>query len=331
VTLLYTHPSSYAHETGGHPENAGRIRAIEAALERASLAGLKAVEPPRATTEQLARAHDPEHLASLEAFCASGGGMIDLDTVASEGSWEAALRSAGAACDAVDRLKAGEDTSAFCALRPPGHHAETGKAMGFCLVNQIAVAAEHARANGIERVLILDWDVHHGNGTEEIFRSSAGVLYASIHGWPLYPGTGDIAYTGDGDGEGYIVNMPVPNGSGDEVFTALVEHVVSPIAREFDPGLIAISAGFDAHADDPLASCEVTEEGFRAMSSQMAGVAMELGVPVLVCLEGGYDPGALGRSVVAMLEGVDGPLASTGADMSLADPYRERFSANWQL
>ena len=331
MTLLYTHPSSYAHETGGHPENAGRIRAIEAALDEASLPDLNAIEPPRATTEQLARAHDPAHLASIEAYCASGGGMIDLDTVTSEGSWEAALRASGAACDAVDRLLAGQDKSAFCALRPPGHHAETGKAMGFCLINQVAIAAEHARTRGADRVLIFDWDVHHGNGTEDIFKDSSDVLYASIHGWPLYPGTGDISYTGEGAGEGYTVNMPVPSGAGDELFEALTEHVVAPVARAFEPGLIAISAGFDAHADDPLASCEVTEGGYRNMAAQVAGVAAELGVPVLVCLEGGYDPGALGRSVVAMLEGLAGGSAPATADEMLAAPYRERFSEHWPV
>ena len=330
VTLLYTHPSSYEHDTGSHPENAGRIRAIEAALAKASLSGLEAVEAPRATREQLVRAHDPGHLDSVEAFCAAGGGMIDLDTVVSRGSWDAALRAAGAACDAVDRLLAGEEATAFCALRPPGHHAETGKAMGFCLVNQVAIAAEHARSRGVERVLIFDWDVHHGNGTEEIFKESEHVLYASVHGWPLYPGTGDIAYTGTGPGEGYTVNMPVPNGSGDQLFEALTEFVVAPVARAFQPGLIAISAGFDAHRDDPLASCAVTEEGYRGMATRIAAVAADLGVPVLICLEGGYDPAALGRSVVAMLEGLNGGDAAV-ADEGLAAPYRERFTANWPL
>ena len=331
MTLLYTHPASYAHETGSHPENAGRIRAIEAALDRATVPDLKPVEAPRATTEQLGRVHDAEHLAALEAFCASGGGMIDLDTVASEGSWEAALRAAGAACDAVDRLLGGEDTSAFCVLRPPGHHAETDKAMGFCLVNQIAIASEHARKRGADRVLIFDWDVHHGNGTEEIFKGSADVLYASIHGWPLYPGTGDIAYAGEGEGEGYTLNMPVPNGSGDDLFTALAGHVVAPVARAFEPGLIAISAGFDAHADDPLASCEVSDEGYRTLGSLVASIAIELGVPVLVCLEGGYDPDALGRSVVAMLDGLQAGDEPPDAGESLAAPYRERFAEFWPL
>ncbi|MDQ2676031.1 MAG: histone deacetylase [Actinomycetota bacterium] len=329
VTLLYTHPSSYEHETGTHPENAGRIRAIEKAIEEASPPGLEPTEAPRATREQLARAHEEAHLDAVESFCAAGGGMIDLDTVASRGSWEAAARAAGAACDAAERLLAGEDTTAFCALRPPGHHAEPAKAMGFCLLNQVAVAAEHARAHGAERVLIFDWDVHHGNGTEEIFKGSPDVLYASIHGWPLYPGTGDIGYTGEGAGAGYTVNMPVPNGSGDELFTALTEHVVAPIARAFEPGLIAISAGFDAHRDDPLASCDMTAAGFRAMAAQVAGVASELGVPVLVCLEGGYDPGALGQSVVAMLAGLADGTTDGGSDRALTEPYRERFAANW--
>ena len=331
MTLLYTHPASYGHETGSHPENAGRIRAIEAAIEAASVPGLAEVEAPRASQEQLNRAHDPEHLAALAAFCASGGGMIDLDTVASEGSWEAALRAAGAACDAVDRLLVGDDSSAFCALRPPGHHAERSKAMGFCLVNHVAVAAAHARARGVERVLVLDWDVHHGNGTEEIFKASPSVLYASIHGWPLYPGTGDIAYTGEGEGEGFTVNMPVPTGAGDDLFTALTDHVVAPVAREFEPGLIAISAGFDAHFADPLASCEVTEDGYREMAATMADVAAELEAPLLICLEGGYDPGALGASVVATLDAVRTGGTTGGSDTSLAEPYRERFRKHWAL
>lgn len=331
MTLLYKHPASYEHETGSHPENAGRIRAIESALADAELPGLVEAEAPRASSEQLNRAHDAEHVATLAAFCAAGGGMIDLDTVASEGSWEAALRAAGAACDAVDRLLAGEDSSAFCAFRPPGHHAERDKSMGFCLINQVAIAAEHARSQGVERALIFDWDVHHGNGTEDIFKASPRVLYASIHGWPLYPGTGDISYEGEGEGEGFTVNLPVPTGAGDELFTALTEHVVVPVAREFDPGLIAISAGFDAHAADPLASCEVTEDGYRAMAATVSDLATELEAPLLICLEGGYDPVALGASVVTTLDAVRTGGAPGGSDPSLAEPYRERFAERWAL
>jgi acetoin utilization deacetylase AcuC-like enzyme len=330
VTLVYTHPASLGHDTGSHPENAGRMRAIEEALKTAGRSDLEEVDAPQATREQLERAHDAAHLDRIESLCGAGGGMIDLDTVASEGSWEAALRASGAACDAAERLLTGEASAALCALRPPGHHAERGKAMGFCLLNNAAIAAEHARSLGSERVLIYDWDVHHGNGTEEIFKEAPEVLYASVHEWPLYPGTGDIAYRGEGEGEGFTVNLPVPAGSGDEVFCALTEHVVAPIAREFGPDLLVISAGFDAHRDDPLASCTVTERGYRGLASVCSLLAEELEVPLLVCLEGGYDPGALGRSVVATLEGIAGPDA-TGADSALAAPWRERFADRWAL
>jgi acetoin utilization deacetylase AcuC-like enzyme len=329
LTLYYSHPSSLRHETGGHPENAGRIRAIEAALGDAALE-LERLEPPRASREQLERVHTPDHVSAIEELCASGGGMIDMDTIASEGSWEAALHSAGAAADAVDRLLAGESSAAFCGLRPPGHHAERGRAMGFCLFNNIAVAAEQAiAAGGAERVLILDWDVHHGNGTEEIFSASDRVLYSSIHQWPLYPGTGAADYEGEGPGEGYTINLPVEPGADSERFLALVQHVVAPVARGFEPGLIAISAGFDAHRADPLASCLVDEDGYRQMSATVRDVAAELDVPVLACLEGGYDPDSLAASVVATLEGLAGSDAPPATDPDLAEPHRARVARRW--
>ncbi len=299
MTLYYRHPSSFAHDTGAHPENADRIRSIEAALEERDWLRAEICEAPRATREQLERAHTARHVDEMERFCADGGGMIDLDTVAVEHSWDAALRAAGAACEAVERVRAGEDRAAFCGLRPPGHHAERDKAMGFCLFNTIAVAAEHAiQATGAERVLICDWDVHHGNGTEEIFAASSDVLYSSIHQWPLYPGTGAADMRGTGPGEGYTLNLPVPAGSDSERFASLVEDVIVPAAREFRPGLIAISAGYDAHRDDPLGSCLVDEDGYGRMTAALRDVAAELDAPVLVCLEGGYDPDALAASVV---------------------------------
>ncbi len=222
--------------------------------------------------------------------------MIDVDTVASERSFEAALHAAGGAAHGAELLLAGDDRFAFCGLRPPGHHAEASRAMGFCLFNNVAVAAAHALAEGaVERVLILDWDVHHGNGTEAIFADSDRVLYASIHQWPLYPGTGSADYAGEADGEGYTVNLPVPPGSGSTEFLSLVQHVVAPIARAYRPGLIAISAGYDAHRDDPLADCRVETEGYADLAATMRDVAAELDAPLLVCLEGGYDrAGAVG-------------------------------------
>jgi acetoin utilization deacetylase AcuC-like enzyme len=301
--LYVHHRSSFLHDTGSHPENAGRLHAIEAALDGAGWPGLERVEAPAASREQLHRVHTAEHVDRIEAFCEDGGGMIDMDTIASEHSFEAALHAAGGAAWAAEQLLAGEDSFALCALRPPGHHAEAGRAMGFCLFNNVAVAAAHAiDACGAERVLILDWDVHHGNGTEAIFASSREVLYASIHQWPLYPGTGAATFRGEGAGAGYTLNLPVPPGSDTETFLGLVRDVVVPAGREFKPGLVAISAGFDAHRDDPLADCAVDDAGYAQMTGAMRDLAGELGVPVLVCLEGGYDPAALGRSVVAMAE-----------------------------
>ena len=273
MTLYYSHPASLDHRTGAHPENPERIRALEAALEGADYR-LERLESPRASSEQLERVHAPAHIGAIEEFCAAGGGMIDIDTAASPGSWEAALRAAGAACDAVDRLLAGEAPAAFCGLRPPGHHAERDRAMGFASSTTLPwPPGTRSSAAGAERVLILDWDVHHGNGTEEIFKASNQVLYASIHQWPLYPGTGAADYEGEGGG-GFTINLPVAPGADSERFRALVDHVVAPVARAFRPGLIAISAGFDAHRSDPLASCLVEEEGYWQMAATMRGVAL---------------------------------------------------------
>jgi acetoin utilization deacetylase AcuC-like enzyme len=331
VGLYFSHPSSLEHETGGHPENAGRLRAIEAALGQAGWPGLERMQAPAATREQLERVHTPEHIDAIQRFAESGGGMLDLDTIASERSFEAALHAAGGPVNATERLLAGEDQFAFCALRPPGHHAEAARAMGFCLFNNVAVAAAHAiEAGGAERVLVLDWDVHHGNGTEAIFADSDQVLYASIHQWPLYPGTGAADYVGAGTGEGYTVNMPVPPGSGSETFLSLVQHVVAPIARDFRPGLVAISAGYDAHRDDPLAECMVDTDAYGHMAATMRVLAAELGVPVLVCLEGGYDPGALAASVVRTVEALGSDEQAPEAPREPADGYAERHRERWR-
>ena len=291
--------------------------------------GLELVEAPAATRGQLERVHSAAHVDAIEAFSAKGGGMIDVDTVASEGSWEAALHAAGGAVHATERLME-EGGFAFCGMRPPGHHAERDRAMGFCLFNNVAVAAAHAVAEcGAERVLILDWDVHHGNGTEAIFYDSSEVLYSSIHQSPLYPGTGAATDFGSGAGEGYTVNLPVPPGSGPDEFLALVQHVVAPIAREWRPGLLCISAGYDAHRDDPLANCEVDDAGYWDMAATMRELAGELGVPLLICLEGGYSLAALARSVVVTLEAVSGEGDPREAPIEPAAPYRERLARFW--
>jgi acetoin utilization deacetylase AcuC-like enzyme len=331
VGLLFHHASSLEHDTGGHPEQPARITAIERALAERDWLGWERRQSPAAGTEVLGTVHPADYVASIERFCAAGGGMLDLDTVASEGSFEAAAHAAGGAAALVDALLGGEAGEGAALHRPPGHHAEPARAMGFCLFNNVAVAARRARAaHGVERVAILDWDVHHGNGTNDIFHADPGVLFVSIHQWPLYPGTGSASDAGSGPGEGLTVNLPVPGGSGDDVFCSLVDHVVAPIVREYDPGLLLVSAGFDAHREDPLAGCEVTEDGYAAMAASMRRLAGELAVPLGIVLEGGYALGALSRSTVATLAAVSEVSPPAGrAVHAEAQDARARLAGRW--
>jgi acetoin utilization deacetylase AcuC-like enzyme len=307
------HPSSLRHETGAHPEQPARIVAIERELESRDWLGFSRIESPAVDRELLTLVHPSSHVELIEALAARGGGQIDMDTVVSSGSFEAALHAAGGAVQMVELLLGGEASYGFSAHRPPGHHAEAARAMGFCLFNNVAVAARSAlSALGLSRVMIVDWDVHHGNGTNDIFHASREVLFVSIHQSPLYPGTGPASDVGSGDAEGFTVNLPVPPGSGDAVFGSLVSHVAVPLARAFEPELVLISAGYDAHAEDPLAECRVTDDGYAAMTRALRDAAVGLGVPLGVVLEGGYALGALSRSVAATME----VLAGGGADDS---------------
>jgi acetoin utilization deacetylase AcuC-like enzyme len=298
VPAYFGHPSSLEHDTGlGHPERADRIRAIEAELEAHDWLGFERREAPAVTTEQLLAVHPQSYIDSVRETCARSG-AFDLDTPTSPGSWEAALHAAGGACALVEALVGGERVG-FSALRPPGHHAEPSRAMGFCLFANVSIAARHALDSlGAERVLVLDWDVHHGNGTNTIFHESPQVLFASLHQYPFWPGSGALSDVGAGPGEGYSLNLPVPAGSGEDEFCGLVEHVVLPAAREFDPDLVLVSAGYDAHRDDPLGGCSL-ETGSYA---QLALLARTLGKPVGYVLEGGYDLGALAASVATSME-----------------------------
>jgi acetoin utilization deacetylase AcuC-like enzyme len=332
MALYVRHDSSLEHDTGAHPENRRRTPAIEAAMDAAGWPGVERIDATPATAEQIERVHPAEHVRRIEALSAAGGGPIDLDTVTSAGSYEAALHAAGGAVLAVDRVLAGSERFAFCALRPPGHHAETDSAMGFCLFNNAAIAARHAQAeHGAERVLILDWDVHHGNGTEEIFYSDPSVLFASIHQSPLYPGTGQAHETGAGAGEGFTINLPVPVGADGELFLSLLQTIVEPVARAFEPGLLIVSAGFDAHAADPLAGCMLQTSDYHEMAASLRLAAEELEIGVVACLEGGYALDALADSVVATVEGFTGSATPRRAAADPAAPHRERLRERWGL
>jgi acetoin utilization deacetylase AcuC-like enzyme len=316
--LWLRHDASLGHAVPGHPERPERIRALEAMLEHHDWFGWRVKEAPAVTREQLLRVHPEEHVGFIEELCAAGGGHIDFDTQAVGDTWEAVTRAAGGAVAMVDALVAGEATAGFSGLRPPGHHAERARAMGFCFFNSVAVAARHAiAAHGLSRVMILDWDVHHGNGTNNIFHAADDVLFMSIHEWPLYPGTGPRSDVGSGAGEGYTVNVPVPGGTGDDAYRSLVEHVACSLVRAWEPQLVLVSAGFDAHRADPLASIHLTETGFAGMTASLRRACDAVGAPVGAVLEGGYSVDALAASVAALLP-VLGGYAGAAAEEAVA-------------
>jgi acetoin utilization deacetylase AcuC-like enzyme len=331
--VFLEHPSSLAHDTGPHPEQAARITAIERQLEAEGGLGFERIESPAVERSVLTAVHPAAYVAWIEEAASRGGGALDLDTVMSSGSFDAALHACGGAVRLVEMLGAAEARCGFSAHRPPGHHALPSRPMGFCLFNNVAVAARFAiNSLGLSRVMILDWDVHHGNGTNDIFWESREVLFVSIHQAPLYPGTGAASDVGGGPGAGFTVNLPVPPGSGDATFSSLVDHVAVPLARAFEPQVVLISAGYDAHRDDPLAGCSVTEAGYRAMASSMVAACDSLDAPVGCVLEGGYELGALGRSVAATMEALaDGADAGRGLaeDSAMAAAARERLREWW--
>jgi acetoin utilization deacetylase AcuC-like enzyme len=309
------------HDTGTHPEHASRLVAIDAALERDDLfSGRPEIPFAAASDAALARVHDRRYIAGLREFAERGGGWLDADTYVGPRSVEIAALAAGAGIAAVDAAIAGAAPRGFVLARPPGHHATPGRGMGFCLFNTIAVAAEHALAQGIERILIVDWDVHHGNGTQDAFYESDRVLFTSIHQWPLYPGTGATSERGAGAGHGYTINIPLAAGAGDADYAEIFDQVIAPAAADFRPELVLVSAGFDAHASDPLAGMRLSERGFADLARRTLRIADEHAEGRIVAfLEGGYDPGALAKSVLATLAVLDRENASlsdgaTGSD-----------------
>ncbi len=307
ATLVYSHPASLQHETPpGHPERADRIKAVNAVLAAPHFGTLLRREAAPATDQHLLLAHTAEHVRRIRSLAPEEGfEYVDPDTVMSPHSLEAALRAAGAATAAVDAVFRGEADNAFCALRPPGHHAEHNRAMGFCFFNQAAIAALHARErHGAERVAVVDFDVHHGNGTQDIFWSDPDMFYGSTHQMPLYPGTGERGETGVGN----IFNAPLRAGDGGAAFREAMGSVILPALDIFAPDLIVISAGFDAHVRDPLGSLELVEEDFAWATLRLMEMAdNHASGRVVSVLEGGYDlqglAGSVGVHVHALLHG----------------------------
>jgi acetoin utilization deacetylase AcuC-like enzyme len=329
VPVLFSHTTSLEHDTGyGHPERADRMRAIHVELARHEWLGFERREAPEATMEQLLAVHPRRHVDAVRAVCERAG-AFDLDTPTSHGSWQAALHAAGGACALAEALLAGGEAVGFSALRPPGHHAEPARAMGFCLFANVALAARHALDSlGAERVFVLDWDVHHGNGTNSIFHASREVLFASIHQYPFYPGSGPLEDAGAGAGEGFSINLPVPAHSGEDTFCGLVEHVVLPAARSFDPDLVLISAGFDSHRNDPVGDCMLESESFAELTRQV----LALGKPVGCVLEGGYDLDGLATATAATMRTlVDGGAPRGHPRGPLVERAAEQVGRFWDL
>jgi acetoin utilization deacetylase AcuC-like enzyme len=301
TTLIFGHQSSELHDMGpGHPERPERIQAVNRALEADRFAGLERREAPLATVDQIARIHDRNYVTKLlDAVPDEGRVQIDPDTSMCPESGEAALRASGAIVAAIDAIAAGEANSAFCAVRPPGHHAEPARGMGFCLFNNVAIGVEHARkVHNLERVAVIDFDVHHGNGTQAAFWSEPNVLFASSHQFPFYPGTGAEDETGVGN----VFNVPLAGGAGSVHFRRGMERIVLPALEEFNPDLIVVSAGFDGHARDPLANIRLEEEDFEWITGKLVDIAGEYCEGRIVSsLEGGYDLDSLSSSVTAHL------------------------------
>jgi len=321
VGLVYD-PIYLKHDTGGHVESARRLEAIISHLEESGLKKqLTPLKPRAASVEELSLVHTKQHISYIRGVAKKGGGWLDADTVMSPDSYEVALYAAGGAIVAAEAVMEGKVNSAFALVRPPGHHATPRRAMGFCLFNNIAIAAEHALAQyKLERVLIIDFDVHHGNGTQEIFYDRPEVMYISTHEYPFYPGTGSVGETGRGAARGTKVNIPLPAGCGDNEYLSVFEQIITPAARRFKPRLVLVSAGYDAHWADELALMQLSVSGFREMAGVIRGLADELCEGrLLFSLEGGYHLSALAASVKATLDIL---LGNTGTDDPLGQSPR---------
>jgi acetoin utilization deacetylase AcuC-like enzyme len=336
MEVLYgTRAEFFHHDTGSlHPERPARLRAVALGLESCGLP-YRLLSPRPATLEMLARVHSPDYVAALERFCRGGGGHLDPDTLVGPGSFEAALLAAGAGAAAVEALDPGGEVTAFLGLRPPGHHALNDRAMGFCLFNNVAVTAAELDRLG-KRVAILDWDVHHGNGTQAAFWDNPGVLYLSLHQFPFYPHRGDLTEFGAGPGEGNTVNVPLPAGTAGDAYRYAWLRVVAPVLTQFQAEWLLVSAGYDAHHHDPLAEMRLEAEDFGWMAHSLRALVDPS--RIIMFLEGGYHLPALAASVAATLRGLAGwepPLPdnfiSPPAAFEAVDRAAEAAGRYWSL
>ena len=320
-TAIFRHPVFLEHiKDFSHVESPERLRVLYDAMDDPGATdGCLLPDCPAAGHDLLTLVHDRAHVERVAATAGKAFESLDPDTQTSPLSYEAACRAAGAAAAAVDLVMAGEARNAFCLVRPPGHHAEAGRAMGFCLFNNVAVAARHAIKNhGLSRVLIVDWDLHHGNGTQHRFYDTSAVLYFSTHQFPYYPGTGAAGEMGSGDGEGYTINVPLAAGHNNMAYATIYNELLAPIARQYRPEIIILSAGYDIHANDPLGGMSVTGDGFAYMTKVLVDVAADVCDGRLVaCLEGGYDLAGLKEGVLATLDEMRG--RSRLADKTIFD------------
>lgn len=336
--LYFSAPACLEHDPRvhmpEHPDTPERLEAIERMLAEYGWLGWESRAAPPAEEAQLELIHSARHVQAIKELSLAGGGAIDPDTFVGEPSYRAALHAAGGACEMTRALMGGEAKVGFCGVRPSGHHAEPDRAMGFCLFNNVAIAAELAiRELGARRVFILDWDVHHGNGTAEAFRRRSDVLFVSIHQAGIYPGTGSLSDVGSGAGEGYTINLPVPAGSEEDLWLSLIEHIVIPVAEAFEPDLVLVSAGFDAHRADPLADCRLEVGSFGEMARHVRGLASTLGVPLGAVLEGGYEPVALAECVRETLTALesDEPAQSAAPEPLLTSRAAAHIGHYWPL